>query len=46
MQEADGRHFEVTRKIAMSQQRFDRPARNLALWRILTHRTVSAVKIS
>jgi len=39
----DGRHLE-NRIIAISLQRFDRSARNLARWRILTFRTVLSGK--
>ena len=42
---ADGRHLEKL-KTAISPQRFDRSAQNLAGWRILAPRRVRAVKIS
>jgi len=42
---ADGSHFE-NRKIAISQQWFDRLSRNLAWWLVLNSWSKSAVKIS
>ena len=44
IQDGDSRHLE-NRKTAITQQRFDRSALNLARWRILTFWTGQAVKI-